>query len=203
MTQELENRIRRTQRQMLRMIVKAPRRRLARSHELEQPHDDAGCNDASDRNDKDSNDSGTDSAGDVDSGAPSVLPAADDLEETDPLEPWTDWIKRATLHAETTISRLGITGWTTTVRQRKWEWVQTVATSTTKEWARSVLQWEPGCDVHVQAHRRAGRPKARWWDDLLRYTQQCVPDGPRTVAYLLHLATTDTWDNIKSGYVTQ
>eukprot|EP00959_Pyramimonas_sp_CCMP1952_P374625 7846034-Pyramimonas_sp.AAC.1 len=68
MTQELENRIRRAQRQMLRMIAKTPRRRLAGNHDFE---DGTGGNDASGRNDKDSNDSGTDGGGDVDSVAPS------------------------------------------------------------------------------------------------------------------------------------
>ncbi|CAK0812811.1 unnamed protein product [Prorocentrum cordatum] len=42
-----------------------------------------------------------------------------------------------------------------------------VATSMTTERARAISRWDPERDAQTQTQRRVGRPKTRWWDDVL------------------------------------
>ena len=43
------------------------------------------------------------------------------------LEPWSDWIQRATHEAEERINKVGIEDWIVQLRRRKWRWAQRVA----------------------------------------------------------------------------
>ena len=78
-----------------------------------------------------------------------------------------------------------------------------VTPSTTKEWARAVLQWDPGRDAQTQTQRRVGRPKTRWWDDVLRHAQQMAGDPPKTPTDLLVCAATEEWEILKKGFIEQ
>jgi hypothetical protein len=201
-TQELENRIRRTQRQMLRMIIRTPRRKKLESSEADPRRNPDGDNDG-DYPENDDSSITTGSGGDVHSGQPLPAADADQFQEEDTLEPWPDWIRRATQQAEHSIPNFVIADWSTTVKQRKWKLLQEVCTDSAKEWAQRVLQSEPQNDAHIHTQRRVGRQKTRWWDDILSYIKRCVEDAPQHVAGLLRLAGTDTWDNLESGYTQQ
>ena len=116
LTGELENRLRRTQRQMLRMIINPPRRRLseneqhnkhtpaqtaAESHEIPKDmttHDPT--TQIPTRNDSDSD------GHDVDSEVSDIQIPTDTNNES--TESWVDWIKRSTHEAENLIQSLGI-----------------------------------------------------------------------------------------------
>ena len=191
------------------MIVKTPRRKIAGRAQHDRCQSDTGTNNNTDTgNDNDKNDGSTsDSGKDVDSAPPSPIPATDLLDEeeedNDFLEPWSEWIKRATQHAENTIAKMGITDWNKIIKQRKWDWVRQIATSTTKEWARAALQWDPGRDAQTQTQRRVGRPKTRWWDDVLRHAQQMAGDPPKTPTDLLVCAATEEWEILKKGFIEQ
>ena len=103
LTGELENRLRRTQRQMLRMIINPPRRRLSES-EQHNKHINTQMKAESDETPNDmtthdyatqlpiSSDSNSDGH-DVDSDTPDIHFPADANNE--PTESWVDWIKRA------------------------------------------------------------------------------------------------------------
>ena len=204
LTADLENRLRRTQRQMIRMIVRVPRRTTSTTG----PQTESQANDASasihDDDDNHCDDDDDDSGCDVDSVPPDPTPAIhDDEDTTDNLEPWVEWIQRATHKAEETMAKLNINDWPTTVRQRKWQWVRKVSTTGEQEWTRQVIQWAPQLDPIYGARRRAGRPKSRWIDDIRRFI--CNKNGcdDMDISEVMNIASTDYWDIIGPEYTTR
>ena len=157
LTTDLENRLRRTQRQMLRMILNSPRRRRTTpttNNDTTHSHPDAAA--SQDNDAASSPSSGTDTH-DVDSDTPDVHipPDADD-----DLEPWADWMRRCTHEAERQMTNLGIDDWVVKQRQRKWRWAAKVAMDTHK-WGLHALMWNPLLDPRLNPRRRQERPKTR------------------------------------------
>ena len=149
MTTDLCNRIRRAQRQMLRMILGSPRRRTT-------PQPTCPPTPTANSTDVDPN------PNDVDSDASSTkLPP---VEEEQSLEPWADWVQRCTHEAEQQLRKLGIQDWNSIQKQRKTKTAAHIATEQHK-WTHHALQWDPQT-THPVAHRRQARPKTRWTDDL-------------------------------------
>jgi len=151
MTLELENRLRRTQRQMIRMIIATPRRRLTctmtsdtipntsttTQHNYNYlQHDDARTLHPPSRQDND-------------------------------FEPWIDWLRRCTHNAEQKMRSLGMEDWVSTQRRRKWRWAQRVATDTFDKWTLKAALWDPTLDATHNPRRRPGRPVTRWVDDIV------------------------------------
>lgn len=140
LTTELENRIRRTQRQMLRMVLGSSRRRNYNHHNEVQPpkHDQPTTNQQpqpqttnvlqppaphtmhqEDSTDNDSNPS------DVNSEPPHPhIPNDDDTN----LEPWVEFIRRCIHEAEALVQFLGIEDWISQQRRKKWRWARKIAT---------------------------------------------------------------------------
>ena len=87
----------------------------------------------------------------------------------DDLEPWVDFIKRATHIAETTISKQNIPLWTTAYLRRKWRWAQRLTTLPDDRWCRLITNWQPTTSEQRPAYRRQGRPRKRWRDDIDDY----------------------------------
>jgi len=177
LTTKLENRLKRTQRQMLRMILHAPRRRNAtqdhQRHTNEsapqpstgphQPPTDA-TDSSSDENDVNSTTSTTqrdDQQMNVD-------------EDTMDLEPWTDWIRRCTHDVEMRMKTLKLDDWVVLQRRRKWRCARKVMMTAETDWMLMTMRWDPTLDHLLNSRRRQGRPKTRWCDDIRRYiaTQQ-------------------------------
>ena len=52
------------------------------------------------------------------------------LSDCELLEPWQDFIRRATREVEATTAKLDIDDWTTTYLRRKWRWAKRVANQT-------------------------------------------------------------------------
>ena len=192
LTTELENRLKRTQRQMLRMILNSPRRRtLTTPPPAETPvtnnstttlltttttttrpttiHDDNNNNDDND----DNIDDDISNASDVDSDAPE--PQIPSTQEDDTTEPWQDWLRRCTHEAEDHLKKLGAEDWVSMQRRRKWRWAQRVATDNDK-WTWKALLWEPVLDRRFQARRQQGRPRKRWTDDITDYLTSLAPN---------------------------
>ena len=127
---ELENRLQKTQRQMLRMILGVPRRVM---HVCQ--------------------DNGSDVTSDADEEAHVESPA-------ESLEPWVDWIRRSTHEAERRMKELKLEDWVTLHRRRKWRWAEKVATSPIPSWSKQALTWEPGHRIQSANYsRRARRTK--------------------------------------------
>ena len=158
LTGELENRLRRTQRQMLRMILHAPRRMAINS--ATAPPTTANTDD---------DDEDVDSA----PSTPRIPPQPSDDNDTTNLEPW---VRRCTHDAEARMKKLNLDDWIAMHRRRKWAWAHRVAIADTSlDWTRTALLWDPTLDTTLRTHRRQGRPKTRWTDDIRNYllsTQQ-------------------------------
>ena len=112
LTQELSNRFRQAQRQMLRMIVGTPRRHRHAQHtdtntstpSSQPPQTRNSQNEAPQQ----------DSASDKTETESSLVP-----EEEPVLEPWSDWIRRCTHDAERHLQRMNIQDWPTIQQQKK------------------------------------------------------------------------------------
>jgi hypothetical protein len=187
MTAELENRLRKTQRQMLRMILHAPRRKNDNNNETDE-HAQQSTQPQPPRmqpvhapphaptDDYDDNDDNDDNGSDVDSNPPTPEQQQqydDDNDEASDLEPWVDWIRRCTHDAEARMKKLQLDDWVTMQRRRKWRWAHKMATTTQDTWTTIALQWDPTLDRQLDARRRTGRPKTRWTDDISDHVQRC------------------------------
>ena len=136
LTTELENRLKRTQRQMLRMILNSPRRHTQTpSPQTETLTTQLPATPQTTRI-PDDNDGSTDDdisdATDADSDAPDIqIPIA---QEDDTAEPWQDWIRRSTHEAEEHLKTIGMEDWVSSQRRRKWRWAQRIATANSEKW---------------------------------------------------------------------
>jgi len=182
MTATMENRLRRVQRQMLRMILQMPRRRhAAGGHRDGLPQ--SSDNSAASTDDEQIPDH--------------PVHECDD----DGLEPWADWIRRATKKAEEVLTRLKVADWVSIQRQRKWKWAQKVLLlSDNSSWMVQALLWDPEADLDCDARRHAGRPKKRWSDDL----RQSVLSEPRYAEQeWSDVARTDVWRTLEGTFVNR
>ena len=185
LTTALENRLQRIQRQMLRMIIGIKRRRVQHTDnnnrqetsDTDGPRNDAG-NDASNDSSKHDTDTICDDA---------VI--IEDTEDT--LEPWVDWIKRATTEARLRMQQLNIEDWTSIQRRRKFKWAQQIVCGPTGNWQRKILWWRPDNDPDGSPHRRPGRQKTRWTDDLRKLVIGCCGHSD-----WLRVATAPVWDDL-------
>ena len=172
MTMDLENRLKRTQRQMLRMILHAPRRRNTPQN---QQHDSNNATPLTTTPRQHTGLDTTDSDNDHDVSSTASTPPRVHAHETEgddeatELEPWTDWIQRCTHDVETRMKRLKLDDWITLQRRRKWRWARKVAMTEENNWMVLALQWDPTLDNQLSSGRRQGRPKTRWLDDIKQH----------------------------------
>ena len=82
------------------------------------------------------------------------------------------------------MKKLKLDDWVTQQRRRKWRWAHKLATSEEFNWATATLHWDPTLNSKLTPHRRTGRPKTRWADDICKFVSQ-----------LLHPTTTCTTTN--------
>ena len=183
LTTELQNIIRRTQRQMLRIILGSPHRKQAHIQQEQQqplpqvPHPPTppdqhqpplsppkSPNDPHLDRCSDGGSGSVSDASDVSSEPPGLdIPQDDD--ETSEVESWVDWIQRCTHEAEGHMSRLRINDWVSTQHHRKCNWARRVEQDKHK-WSYKALQWDPQIHARGYPQRRHARPKTRWTDDL-------------------------------------
>jgi hypothetical protein len=185
MTQELEHRIRKTQRQMLRMIFHSPRRRHTINPQPQHmmtaspqhqpptaptattlPTSPAPHTPIPSQNPHSPSNEDSTSDNDVDSNASAPKPDPPDLDSTECLEPWVDWIKRCTHEIETRLRNLRLEDWVTMQRRRKFRYARKILHTDEYEWNNRALNWDPTRDHKLTPQRRHGRPRTRWTDDL-------------------------------------
>ena len=140
MTNDLLTTLQRTQRRMLRMIIGTPRRTML-------PYQNNHTNDTF---------------------TTSTTPVTQET-PTDNLELWSEFIKRATHIAESTMTKHRITQWTTTYFRRKWRWARRLTQLNDDRWCKLVTTWNPQICEHRPAYRKQGRPCRRWGDDIEHY----------------------------------
>ena len=183
MTADLEQRLRVAQRQMLRMMLQMPRRRIQTTSDTDRSE-------------------GEEQQGQID---------GIDISTDESLEPWQEWIRRSTREVEHRMGRLKIEDWVTLQRRRKWRWANKVAISTQEAWGPLVLKWDPSPHLGVFQNRRIGRPKLRWADDIKRYlywtlhtTTPAESINPRfDNTWLEYARSTSHWKQLEDGYANK
>ena len=139
LTRPLEDKIRRTHRRMLRMMIHTPRRRVNADQSQKAPSDTSTTSSSSS------------------DGSPCSTQVS--------LEPWVDWVRRSTRNAEQHLQRLHISDWVTAHRSSARNWLQRLQRPGSS-WAHWALQWSPSEPHH---RRRHGGQKKRWQDYVENY----------------------------------
>ena len=173
LTKDMTTTLKRTQRRMLRLILNTPRRRAQPPH-----HDNT--------NSQSTDDQSTDDVNSITSNMTDFghLLQCDDEEF---LEPWPDFIKRATRIAEELASKFNIQDWTTQYLRRKWRWSRRIAQQSHDRWSWVVSHWEPQLNDKRPRNRHSSRPRKRWDDDINEFLQ--TTDHRRD-------DTTQCWQNL-------
>ena len=94
-----------------------------------------------------------------------------EISEEDALEPWADWIQRATHKVEEQARKLNLQSWVLKARAAKWKWAFRVANHNANRWTCQVFSWDPELlfdGRRSQAQRNRGRPQLRWIDDMVQ-----------------------------------
>ena len=126
---------------------------------------------------------------------------AGDTDDADiEMEPWVDWIRRSTHYAEHQLAKLGAADWVTEVQRRRWRWVSRIAALSGTEWAKIVLLWHPDQVLPRQAHRRQGRQKKRWVDDIFAHFKTHVREHTTTLDDMLEAARTPNWATYEESF---
>jgi hypothetical protein len=179
MTVELDQRLRVTQRQMLRMIFQMPRRRVAVESDTETSE-------------------GAEQHGQI----------STDVNTDESLEPWQEWIRRSTHEVEHRMGRLKMEDWVTLRKRRKWRWAHKIATTIHETWGPLVLKWDPSPHLGVFRNRNTGRPKLRWADDIKQYVYRKIHGTTPTQsinprfdnAWLEYARNASHWKQLEDGY---
>ena len=88
------------------------------------------------------------------------------------LEPWQEWVRRATHQVEDQLKKLNVDSWVTRVRRNQWRMAHRVSTQDSMRWSRLAASWQPALlfdGPHSKARRASARPKKRWRDDIEKF----------------------------------
>jgi hypothetical protein len=155
MTTELEHRLKKVHRRMLRSLFQCPRKKI---------HRDASSQ---------SSDSSKDYE-DVDS------------EDGDELEPWLEWIQRATHTIEEHYARIKLDDWVVAQRRRQHRWAGHVARRDDDRWPARLLNWLPEGGRRQGGEgrgRKQARPRRRWVNTLEETYTELGQGGWQAVAF--------------------
>ena len=170
-----ENRIRTTQRRMLRWILGAGRRLI--------PTTPCKALDTSLESESSSSSSG----------GINTEPEEIENEASTNHEDWVDWIRRTTHLAEEHCQRAGLEDWVAAVRRKHWRWAGHLARRTDGRWSSQLLSWVP------LGRRSRGHPCKRWSDALDEYFFKTVglPRGSWQVVAMDRLQ----WHSLEDDFV--
>ena len=121
--------------------------------------------------------------------------APESSEPGDDLEPWVDWIPRATHEAEDQMERAGLESWVEAQCRRQHRWAGHIARLCDDRWTQKVLDWEP----HNVLGRRHARPRKRWSDDLAAHADLVA--GESKICWRLQACDRDEWRALEDEFV--
>ena len=124
---------------------------------------------------------------------------------TTPMEPWPEYIKRATTAAEQHLHRLHIESWPTTYLKRKWRWAARVAAQPLTRWTRLSVTWQPQLDHKKITARRQARPRRRWEDDMNSFLETLTHNVENTThppSWLNSASDQTTWSQLETQFIT-
>ena len=129
------------------------------------------------------------------SGVPDTDGESEEAElEEETLEPFIDWLKRATHISEELAHKHGLQDWADAQRSRKWRLAGHIARRTDGRWFTKLLSWSPS------GHRSRGHPMTRWRDELVSFTSSVYGRGAdwREIAQ-----DRATWIALEEGFVNK
>ena len=184
LTKDLQTTLKRTQRRMLRIVLGTPRRQILQASQA-APSDHS-------TDDVNSNTSQR-----------STLEETVTLTEQDLLEPWPDFVKRATRLAETMSAEVKAEDWVTIFWKSKWRWAQRIAAQPCDRWSRLAATWDPEIHDKRPTARRSGGQHKRWDDDInafLRDHQHAFPNIQHE-GWLRLAHRQDLWGDMEDNFV--
>ena len=187
LTKDMLLALRRTQRRMLRLIVNTRRRRV---NNQTAPADDTTSSDP-----EQSDDGPQSSSDDIRRHL-----NFDDADEDSDLEPWDEFIRRATYAATERATRSQVEDWTTLYHKRKWRWAGRIATQSRQRWTRLAAAWDPDAHDLRQARRRHGGQRKRWSDDITQFLQS-ITDGDNNTNWVELATNTVFWHSLENDFV--
>ena len=187
LTKDMLLALRRTQRRMLRLIVNTRRRRV---NNQTAPADDTTSSDP------EQSDDGPQSSSDNIRRHLNF----DDADEDSDLEPWDEFIRRATYAATERATRSQVEDWTTLYHKRKWRWAGRIATQSRQRWTRLAAAWDPDAHDLRQARRRHGGQRKRWSDDITQFLQS-ITDGDNNTNWVELATNTVFWHSLENDFI--
>ena len=109
------------------------------------------------------------------------------------MEPWIDYIMRATEEAELKMGELNIEDWVMTQRRRKWRLAGHTARRVDGRWSTRLLDWRP-----EGGHRERKRPYERWAEDLNKFFAEAMEAAPGE--WSLYAQHRDGWADFEDGF---
>ena len=95
----------------------------------------------------------------------------------DSLEPWSDFLKRATRAAEDRLAATNQEEWITLWRRRQWRWAGKLTRPSIDKWLRHASNWYPPAHGRSGVYRVQARPLKRWSNDFQDFMVQYGLDG--------------------------
>ena len=137
-------------------------------------------------------------------------PCFDEIPEDNPedeLEPWVDYITRATHHADGLLAASGITLWILRQSQIYWRQARTTAKHHEERWTEPVSNWNPAISTEQQGYLKHGRPAKRWEDDHNIHLQpnranRNDNDLTSDMTWLTTAEDNSKWDAMESDFVS-
>ena len=162
MTSSTGQRLRVTQRKMLRKMVGTGRRRRAET----APRDQGGAGTGGPGQEiAEASDSSSASTTSSDSASGKGTHEETDEDDKQDEETWVEWVVRTTQVASDAMRKAKIPDWVQEQRRRKWRWAGHVMRRTDMRWSYRFLGW---CPVK-RGSRSVGRPAMRWEDCILKF----------------------------------
>ncbi len=100
----------------------------------------------------------------------------DEADDTDALEPWSDFLKRTARWTEEQLSKAGQKEWLAVWRERQWKWAGKLMTKDTHKWSSVATLWQPLIHSGGPRGRAQARPKKRWNQDFVDFMEREFPD---------------------------
>ena len=86
------------------------------------------------------------------------------------MEAWPEFLKRATGLVEDKLAGAGEEEWLTTWRRRQWRWAGGLVRHNQHKWSYAALKWNPLLHTRSVVTRKQARPRKRWADDLVNFS---------------------------------
>ena len=173
-----------TQRRMLRMILGVGRRRTKRVCEVDADENDHSGSTST------SSSSSSSSRASCSSSSPPNNGSEQSSSISNTIEPWIDWIKRATAQVEHHMAELNMDSWGITWRRNIWRYAARLAGMPKDRWAVKATTWNAE-DCRRARGRRPHGPNKRWNHEILQFLLNAGYDVDGT--NWLHVATNHKW----------